>query len=310
MYLALLPALFFGWSLGANDASNVFGTTVSNGIVRFRVATLISAGFILLGAFVGGSRGLKTISELSSQTIWTASIASLAAAISVTLMTRIGLPVSSSQAMVGAILGIGLIRGSVDWIILLKVVLCWVGTPIGGMFFGFIGYKFFATFFHKIKSVQVQDASLKLSAIIIGAYGSYALGANNVGNVTGIFADIIPLEIAALLGGLSIGLGVLTYSKRVMMTVGKEIVALDSFSSVIAVFGEAVTVWIYALIGVPVSTSQAIVGSVMGVGYARGSRTFNLRSLKRILFGWLETPFISGLISAGMFLVLRYFFQF
>ncbi|AKI96667.1 inorganic phosphate transporter [Kosmotoga pacifica] len=302
MFLALIPALFFGWSLGANDASNVFGTAVTNGIVRFRVATIISAIFIVIGALVNGSKGLETISSISSQTMLSAAITALAAAVTVTIMTWIGLPVSSSQAMVGSIIGIGLIKANVQWYVLVKVVLAWLGTPIGGIIFGFLGYKVFARYFNRINSLRVQDLTIKAAALIIGAYGSYALGANNVANVTGIFAGLIPFELAALIGGVSIALGVLTFSKRVMLTVGKEIIALDSFSAVIAVFGESVTVWIYALVGVPVSTSQAIVGAVIGAGLARGSVSVNAKTIKRIVLGWLETPLISGVLSAVLFL--------
>ncbi|OAA28416.1 phosphate permease [Kosmotoga arenicorallina S304] len=309
MFIALIPALFFGWSLGANDASNVFGTAVTNGIVKFRIATIISAVFIIIGALIDGPRGLETISSLSSQTLLSAAIASLSAAATVTLMTWLGLPVSSSQAMVGSILGIGILKANVQWHILVKVVLAWLGTPIGGIIFGFLGYKVFARYFNRIRSLRVQDLTIKVAAIIIGAYGSYALGGNNVANVTGIFAGIIPVELAALIGGISIAFGVLTFSKRVMLTVGKEIVALDSFSAVIAVFGESVTVWIYALIGVPVSTSQAIVGAVIGAGLARGSVNVNAKTIKRIVLGWLETPLVSGILAILLFSIARLFIR-
>lgn len=159
--------------------------------------------------------------------------------------------------------------------------------------------------FRRIRTVQAQDLSLKIGALIIGAYGSYALGANNVANVTGPFAGIISLEVAALVGGLSIALGVLTFSKRVMYTVGKQITSLDHFSAVIATFSQAITVWIYALIGVPVSTSQAIVGAVIGAGLARGSRDINYKILRNIALGWLQTPLIAGLVSLGLYVLIR-----
>jgi PiT family inorganic phosphate transporter len=74
-----------------------------------------------------------------------------------------------------------------------------------------------------------------------------------------------------------------------MYTVGKQITQLDHFSAVIAVLAQAITVWIYALIGVPVSTSQAIVGAVIGAGLARGSTNINYKILRNIVLGWLQT---------------------
>ena len=305
MGLMLLPAIFFGWSLGANDASNIFGPAVSTGLVRFRTAAIVSALFILIGAVIGGSRGLETISSITDHSMLSAAVSALSAALAMTLMTRLGLPVSASQAMVGSILGIGILTGNVQWHVLVRVFLAWLGTPIGGLLFGFIGYHFFSVFFRKVRSLYIQDITLKIAAVVIGAYGAYALGANNVGNVTGVFAGIIPVEQAALIGGLSIGLGVVTYSKRVMLTVGKQILALDHFASVIAVLGMSFTVWVYSIVGVPVSTSQAIVGAVIGAGLARGSRVGDKRVLGRIALGWIQTPLIAGAVSASIYSLVR-----
>jgi PiT family inorganic phosphate transporter len=304
MFFAILPAIFFGWALGANDAANVYGTAVTSGLVKFKVAVVSSAIFILIGALLEGSRGLATISSVSTQTVFTAVVSTIAAALSMTLMTFLGIPASSSQAMMGAILGIGILRGTVDWSVLIKVVICWIATPIGAAFGGFALYRIGAFFFRRINTIQAQDITLKVGALFIGAYGSYALGANNVANVTGPFAGIIPLEMAALVGGLSIGLGVMTFSKRVMYTVGKQIVPLEPFSAVIAVLAQAITVWIFALIGVPVSTSQAIVGAVIGAGIARGSRNINYKVVRNIAVGWVQTPIIAGLVSLGLYLLI------
>ncbi len=288
MLFAIIPAVVFGWALGANDAANVYGTAVTSGLVKYRVAVVLSAVFIVIGALLEGSRGLETISSVSSQTLLTASVSTIGAAISMTIMTYLGIPSSSSQAMMGAILGIGILNSTVDWSVLIKVVICWIATPIEAAIGSFFLYKLSAILFRRIKTIQAQDLSLKIGALIIGAYGSYALGANNVANVTGPLAGKISYDIAALVGGLSIALGVLTFSKRVMLTVGKQITLLDHFSAVIAVLSQAITVWVFAVIGVPVSTSQAIVGAVIGAGLARGSSDINFKVLRNIALGWLQ----------------------
>nr|WP_206076330.1 inorganic phosphate transporter [Marinitoga lauensis] len=142
MFFYLLPAIFFGWSLGANDAANIFGTAVSNRIVKYRIATIISAIFILLGAVMGGAKGIETISSVTTQNMLSGSISVLSAALTMTIMISIGIPVSSSQAIVGSIISVGLIKGGVQWGIILKLILAWIGTPIGGIIFGFVYYKF------------------------------------------------------------------------------------------------------------------------------------------------------------------------
>jgi len=81
-----------------------------------------------------------------------------------------------------------------------------------------------------------------------------------------------------------------------MTTVGSRLVQLDAFSALVAVVAEAITVHIYAVIGVPVSTSQAIVGAILGIGLFKGVKTINRRTLFNIFSGWLCTPVVSGLI--------------
>ncbi|NUU99374.1 phosphate permease [Marinitoga sp. 1154] len=309
MFFYLLPAVFFGWSLGANDAANIFGTAVSNRIVKYRTATIISAIFILIGAVLGGAKGIETISNVTAQSLISGSISVLSAAITMTVMTYFGVPVSSSQAIVGSIMAVGLIEGGVNWSIILKLVLAWVGTPIGGMIFGFISYKILSIPFNKIKSIYMKERVVQIATLIIGAYGSYSLGANNVANITGVFASSIGVSTAALVGGLAISFGVLTYSYKVMMTVGRQIIELDYFSAAIAVLGESITVWIYALLGIPVSTSQAIVGAVIGAGYARGSRLTNKKILFKILSAWVNTPISAGMITAIIYFVFRAIFK-
>jgi len=305
VFLAFLPAVFFGWTLGRNDAANIYGTTVTSGILKYRSAALISSFAVLAGAILGGAGGMQTLSSLSSHTLLSASVNAAAAGISVLLLNRLGLPVSSSQAVVGSVVGIGLLSGSVDWLVVLKIVSCWITTPLVAAIVALFLYRLIGVAFKRVRSILVQDILLKSLAVIVGGFGSFALGANNVANITGTFADIIGVEKAVLIGGLSISAGAIMFSKRVMYTIGTKIVALESFASVIALLAQSLTVLIYAFIGVPVSVSQAIVGAVIGVGLARGSRNFDARLLKRIVFGWVSTPVISGLISVALYIAIN-----
>ena len=293
---SLLGGIFLGWSLGANDAANVFGTAVSSRMLKFWTAAMIAAIFVLLGALVEGQSGIETLQNLTPFTSDQAIVASVAAAVTVTLMTLLGLPVSTSQAVVGAILGIGLLNRQLNFTELGKVVVCWLGTPVGGIVLGIIVYKVLAAIGNSMNlNIFQSDMLLKLCLILAGSYGAYALGANNVANVTAVFvgAGMLSLSAATLIGGLSIGLGVLTFSKGVMETVGKKLVRLDPFSALVVVLAEAITVHIYALIGVPVSTSQAVIGAVLGVGIVKGVNTIRRRTLVNIFLAWFITPFVA-----------------
>jgi PiT family inorganic phosphate transporter len=97
---------------------------------------------------------------------------------------------------------------------------------------------------------------------------------------------------------------VITFGKRVMYTVGKQIITLDHFAAVIAVLSMSSIVWMFTLLGLPASTSQAIVGAVVGAGFAGGTKDINLKVLKKIVLGWVQTPLVAGLFSFFLCLLL------
>ncbi len=301
--ISLLGGIFLGWSLGANDAANVFGSAVSSKMVKFRTAAILAASFVLIGALMEGQAGIETLQGLTRFTYQQAVIASIAAAFTVTIMTLIGLPVSTSQAVVGAILGVGILNRQLNIAGLGIVVICWVGTPVGGIIIGIIVYKLLAAIAKRMNLNLFQaDLMLRLCLIAAGSYGAYALGANNVANVTAVFVGAGMLDVfsAALIGGVSIGLGILTFSRRVMETVGKKLVKLDPFSALVVILAEAITVHIYALVGVPVSTSQAVIGAVLGVGIIKGVNTIQRRTLVNIFLAWVITPLVASIFALSL----------
>lgn len=285
-----------GWALGTNHVANIFGTAVSSFMVRYRTAVLLAAVFVLLGALYGGRAGIETLSGLTSQTGNTAFIISVAAGMSVTLMTILKLPVSTSEGVIGAILGIGLVNRHIQPGLLTKVFICWVTTPLGASLISIILYIILSRIIRKKElHFLVYDRLMRNLLILSGIYGAYALGANNVANVTGVFykSGLLNINQTLLIGGVSIGLGALTANKGVIYTIGRKIIPVDAFSAFIAVLAHSITLHIYAHIGVPVSSSHAIVGAVFGIGLIKGIKTVNKKTLLKILSGWFLTPFIS-----------------
>ena len=225
-----LPGLYMGWGLGANDSANVFGTAVATRVVSYRRAIWLTAIFVMIGACYQGPMVMPLFKKLSALAPTEAILAALGAAISMHLMTHLGIPSSSSQAIVGSVLGIGILRGTAQFKPLVKVVICWVATPIGAALFSFLFFYLFRAFFNRfVKNIRLFDTIVQWGIVLAGCYGAYSLGANNVGNVCGVYfaAGLLDAQQAALLGGFGIALGALTYSRKVMMTVGHNITALD-----------------------------------------------------------------------------------
>lgn len=307
MYFYLLGSVFLGWSLGSNDAANVFGTAVASGMVRWRTAVVLIAVFVILGAALQGGPGIERVGGLTdntSEALGSAFLACVIAGATVTMMTMLKLPVSTTQSLAGAVIGVGLLvnPSHVNWASFGKMAACWVGTPTGAALAAVVLYPLLGRALAAMRlGIVGRSIVLKAALVAAGTYGAYALGANSVGNVTGVFygTGLFGDNVLALslVGGASIAIGVLTYSRNVMYTVGSKLVTLDAFSALVAVLAEAVTVHAYAIMHVPVSTSQAMVGGVLGVGIYKGIKTIRYRTLGGIALGWVLTPLISGVTA-------------
>ncbi|MCK5688662.1 anion permease [Myxococcota bacterium] len=296
--------LLLGWSLGSNDAANVFGTAVASRMVRFSTAVILASFFVILGAWVDGEAGIETYQKLSPLTPNLAFIVSLAAGLTVALMSFWKLPASTSQAVVGALALGGIIGSNLDPSALIKIVICWIATPIGSALITITLYFVVGKIINRLYlSVFTYDKVMRWSLIVAGSYGAYALGANNVANVTGPFVgpDMLTPGQATLVGGVAIAVGIVTYSRNVMETVGKNLVRLDAFTALIAIMAEGITVHIFAQIGVPVSTSQAIIGAIIGIGILKGVRTINTKRLMLVGAGWLATPVLSAALTLVLY---------
>ena len=305
----LIAGAFMGWGLGSNDAANLFGPAVGSRALRFWTAASLASLFVVIGAVVMGSRGFATYGAIGTQTLISAFTVMLAAGITVTVMTVFGLPVSSTQAAVGAIIGGSLLSTSgVNWQPLIKIFVSWVLTPIGGMIAAYIPYKIASLYPHTLVGrFASHDRFIRWGLVLVTCYGAFSLGANNVANVTGVYvkSGLLSPSTAAIFGSLAIALGILTFSKRVIRTVGSGLVPLDPFAALVVVLGESITLNLYAMIGVPVSASQAVVGAVVGIGLVKGVKTIDGRALVRVLFGWLGTPTIACGISVALGLLVR-----
>ncbi|OFY65816.1 MAG: phosphate transporter [Bacteroidetes bacterium RBG_13_43_22] len=324
----LTSGLFLGWSLGANDASNVFGSAVGSKMVTFRKAAIIASVAVILGAVIQGAGAADTLGKLGSvNAIGGSFTLALAAAITVYVMTKFSLPVSTTQAIVGAIIGWNLFTGNkTDSGTLSKIVATWVSGPVLGAVFAVLFY-IIITRIKRASRIHLFrfESFLRTGLIIVGAFGAYSLGANNIANVMGVFAPAFSLQEIDLglftlsssqqlflLGSIAIAAGIITYSKRVMETVGGNIIELSSEAALVVVLAQSLVLFIFSSSGlsnlfvrlglppiplVPVSSSQVIVGCVMGIGLYKGARNINFKLLGEIGIGWIVTPVMSGLLA-------------
>jgi PiT family inorganic phosphate transporter len=342
IFFFLSSGLFLGWSLGANDAANVFGTAVGTRMVRFRTAALICSVCVVLGAVISGAGASGTLGKLGSvNALAGAFTVALSAALTVFWMTKWKLPVSTSQAIVGAIIGWNLFAGfPTDYRTLTQIVGTWIFCPVLAAAFAAVFYFIVKLFIERSRIHMIRlDAYTRWGLLLAGAFGSYSLGANNIANVMGVFVRVSPFQdfdLAGILhlnsaqqlfflGGVAIAVGVYTYSRNVMETVGSELFALSPVAALIVVLSSSMVLFLFASQGlklwlqahgfpslplVPVSSSQAVVGAILGIGFAKSKRNIHLGILGKIGFGWVATPVISGIVSyVLLFFVQNVFMQ-
>ncbi len=324
----LTSGLFLGWSLGANDASNIFGSAIGSRMITFRRAAIIASVFVIVGAVLQGSGTSDTLGKLGSvNAVGGSFTVALSAAVTIFMMTRFSMPVSTTQAIVGAIIGWNFFTGNqTDSKTLIQIVATWITGPFLGAIFTILLYILLKKF---KRSVQVHlvifESYIKKGLIVVGAFGAYSLGANNIANVMGVFLPafnlhhldlgIITLNSSQqlfLLGGIAIAIGIITYSRKVMETIGSGIIELSSEAALVVVLAQALVLFIFSSTGlsnlfvmiglppipmVPVSSSQVVIGGLLGMGLYKGAGNINFRILGEIGIGWIATPVASGLLT-------------
>jgi PiT family inorganic phosphate transporter len=307
--------VYVGWNIGANDTANCVGTSVGCGLISFRNAVILVSIFSILGALLQGQYVMETIgngivkTELSYLAVI---IALVCSGFFVTLATFYRIPTSTSQAVVGGVVGIGLTLGAeIDQSKFLSIVESWVICPIMVMALAFTLMHILNLILRKFESrtFLMQHAMGRL-AILSSCYTAYALGANHAGNAVGPIANlgIFHPKILLFIGGLSITLGAATYGRKVADTIGKGITPLDIPGAFVAQISSALGMHFFSVLGIPVSTSSAIVGAVVGVGLVKGMKAISKKTIMTILLGWLLTPTFAAAASFLMYKLIKIVF--
>jgi PiT family inorganic phosphate transporter len=330
----LAAAFYVGWNIGANDAANCIGTTVGAQVMPYRMAALMMAVFVILGGALQGHHVMKTVGKgivIADSSAYEAHhaepapaefdeffpddrlpdlailVALLSAGFFVTLATFSSTPVSTSQAIVGGVAGVGLgIVGMQSAYfklgVLLKILGAWVISPVLTMVMAFAVYTCLSLVLRRARAI-IWSNVLAISVVASAAYVSYSLGANDVGNAIGPLLNKYPDKglYLAILGGVAMAVGALTFGDRVTDTVGKSITPLDYSGALAAQLSAAFGVHLFSMLGIPVSTSQAVVGAVVGVGLTKGTQAVSTGRIRTIFIGWIITPTCAAIFAAVVY---------
>jgi len=317
---AIIVALIFDFVNGFNDSANSVATVIGTRVLRPLHAVALSAAANFVGPFVFGvavattiAKGIVSPDEITVYMI----IGGLAGAIAwSSLCTYFGLPISNSHSLIGGIMGAGIIGLGFEQLVyggLTKVFAGIIIAPIGGIIFGMVLVGIIIAVFAKRKPAVVNRTFGRLS-IISSVWLALTHGANDGQKTMGIIvlilfsADLIseihmPLWVI-LAAASAMGLGTFFGGYKVIKTLGLKITRLKPYQGFAAQTGGGVMLAIFAILGIPASTTHAITGSVMGAGAARRIRAVRWKVSRQIIFSWVITiPGAAGLAIAFTYII-------
>jgi PiT family inorganic phosphate transporter len=317
-YLLAL-ALIFDFLNGFHDSSNIVATAISSGSVRPRSALVLAALAEFAGPFIFGVAVATTIGEglldLSVVPVQAITAALLAAVIWNIITWYIGIPSSSSHALIGGLLGSAVLAGGFGWIHpsgLIKILAALLISPVLGLATGFLAMRFVLW--------AARDASPRINYLFrrlqVGTLLTLALshGTNDAQKTMGVIAmglvasgylDTfhVPLWVIAASAG-AIALGTSLGGWRLIRTLGGKIMRVrpvDAFTSQVA--GTAVILGA-AIFGGPVSTTQVMSSAIIGVGAAERITKVRWLILQDMVTAWLLTIPVTAAVSALAYLLL------
>lgn len=323
---AIFSALFFDFVNGFHDAANAIATVVGSRVLKPLHAVTIGSITNFIGPFIFGTAVAATIGKgiIKPEFATTEVIfAGLIGAIVWNLITwYVGLPSSSSHALIGGLIGAAIITGGIKTVVfegLYKTILFMIVSPTMGFFTSSILVIFLIYLFNRKRAQQVNRIFGKLQ-ICSSIFFSLTHGANDGQKTMGIITALliaggflqsdefaIPLWVI-ISAALALGLGTFFGGWRIVKTMAFKLTDLKPYQGFCAETGGGVILAMMAWLGIPVSTTHAISGAIMGVGATRRLSAVRWGIGRRIIYAWIITIPASAAIAALILALIEFLF--
>ena len=325
LVLTIAVALFFDFTNGFHDTANAIGTAVGTRALPPRVAVGLSAILNLVGAIVTTqllhAEVANTVGKLVAPAGGVALsmlVAVLFGAITWNLITwRAGLPSSSSHALIGALIGVGLTVygvGAVQWKEVYPVFIALITSPIAGLL---IAYAVTVTLLNLLRRARPSYANgtFRKLQLFSSGFVAFSHGANDAQKTmaiitlalfsSGHLAEFAVPTWVALAAALAIGLGTWAGGWRIIRTMGTRIIRMEPVDGFAAQTVAAAVIQLATTWGLPVSTTQVVSGSVMGAGATRRFSAVRWGVARRIVWAWIFTIPASATLAALAALLVK-----
>ena len=317
----ILVALTFDFINGFHDAANSIATVVSTRVLSPGKAVVWAAFFNFVAAFTFGTAvantvgaGLVDIRIVSFAVIFAALVGSIVWDL---ITWYLGLPTSSSHALIGGLGGAAVAKAGFGAIIpagWTKTLIFIVLAPLIGLVLGFILMVLFLWAFQRFSPARVDRSFRRLQLLSAAAY-SLGHGGNDAQKTMGIVAGALfaggfinEFRIdwwVIIMAHAAIALGTLSGGWRIIHTMGSKITKLQPIGGCAAETAGAISLFTATHFGIPVSTTHTITGAIIGVGSIRRLSAVRWGVAQRIVWAWILTIPASGLIAAGTYWLVR-----
>ncbi len=324
IFFLVALALIFDFINGFHDSANSVATIVSTRILSPKYAVIWAAffnfiAFLFFGLHVAGTigKGIVDVSVIDKQVIF----GTLMGAIIWDIITwRMGLPSSSSHALIGGLIGSALIKagtGSLVWVGIQKTLIFIIIAPVSGFVLGMLISWIVYRLLYKSNPFKV-DKVFRIGQLISAAMYSMGHGGNDAQKTMGIIASLlfsagylgtefhIPLWIVLSCHG-AIALGTMFGGWKIVKTMGQKLSKLRPVDGFCAETGAALTLYISSALGVPVSTTHTITGSILGIGTVKRASSVKWMVAKNIVVAWIITIPAAAAISAFFYWLITLF---
>lgn len=322
----LILSFIMAFNIGGNDAVNPVDCAVGSGVLSIRRALILFSLFTFTGSLLQGFMVMKTIGKgiVPEVDVLGAFIIVLSANIWILTCTLLGKPISTTHSIISAVLGYGLVKYglNINTHVLVTVILSWITSPLCSLILAFIIYKMLETSIRRSRfstSLVFEDI-IKSLLIFSLCFSAYAFGANDVGNATGVYVTIASklgnmpdynaMILLAAYGAIGIVIGGFVIGSRVIKTVAFEVCRLDVLTGLAAELSNALVVYLFTTIpymligyGLPISTSYATVGSIIGAGIAKSRRSINRTVTISIAMFWVLTVPITATLCGLIYFI-------
>ncbi len=330
--IIIFIALIFDFTNGFHDSANAIATVVSTKVLTPRRAVAFAAFFNFIAAFTFGTAVAATISNIikleyvDAELVPLIILAGLIGAISWNIITwLLGLPTSSSHALIGGVMGSGISAAGLTAIKFSTVELAatfMIVSPLIGMLFGFLFMVAILWICRNTSKDKVDHHFKRLQLISAGIY-SFSHGTNDAQKTMGIITPLLfsigyfstsvdptklPVPFWVIISAhAAIALGTLAGGWRIVKTMGQRITKLRPVNGFAAETAGAATIIGASIAGIPVSTTHVICSSIMGVGATKRLSAVRWGIARNIVWVWILTIPISALIGFSAFFLIHLF---